>query len=654
MDLIYADENKIEIGVIPEYEFDIAFGSDENDFELTLDVSSHCCKAGYYIYIEDTEYGGIVDKIEIDTSAGTVIYTGRSWHGIIEKKVIEPPEGQDYKIVSGEANSILKALIADLSLDDLFTASSMESSINILYQFDRYTPAYTGILKMLLANDGKLQITHKSGKVILEAIPLYDYSNDEEWDSSQLSFSITKDLRPVNHLICLGGGNLKERHVIHLFMDENKGLQPYTMTDDPLSNADYILNKSKQVMEGIDEVSEVYDYSNAQDVFNYILLKTAPANWDKLYPDYYEKNGDDFKKLERQYADVYELLVGEPWDWSFVYPNYYCKDGTGYKQLSQEYTDVFQPLTSQPAEWASYYKNYYYKSGTKYKSVSGVEKTDYKIQKSQPKDWKKNYGDYKYYYSDGVTIEYKSVSGVTKYKYQLQTIQPSDWKTKYKSYFYKEPVYIYYYTEKVFNTGAKKWEKKILPYSQPQEEIKSRTFVRKYLKKEVQSYIYENLSLEKAPKWRTGTYYTKTSYQVAPTWKKNTYYTEVTSIVAPVWKSGMYYQQQSAESVPQWQKNKYYRLNKNVEQIPEWKSNTYYEQRIDNYADLVANGIERLKELNASDSISIQLDATQSYDINDIIGTTENQTGISVYQPITKKIVKIKDHVETVEYKTGG
>lgn len=73
MDLIYADENKIEIGVIPEYELDIAFGSDENDFELTLDVSSHCCKAGYYIYIEDTEYGGIVDKIEIDTSAGTVI-----------------------------------------------------------------------------------------------------------------------------------------------------------------------------------------------------------------------------------------------------------------------------------------------------------------------------------------------------------------------------------------------------------------------------------------------------------------------------------------------------------------------------------------------------------------------------------------------------
>lgn len=63
------------------------------------------------------------------------------------------------------------------------------------------------------------------------------------------------------------------------------------MTDDPLSNADYILNKSKQVMEGIDEVSEVYDYSNAQDVFNYILLKTAPANWDKLYPDYYEKMG---------------------------------------------------------------------------------------------------------------------------------------------------------------------------------------------------------------------------------------------------------------------------------------------------------------------------------------------------------------------------
>ena len=45
MDLIYADENKIEIGVLPEYEFDIAFGmfpriAAKPDIIFTLKIQS--------------------------------------------------------------------------------------------------------------------------------------------------------------------------------------------------------------------------------------------------------------------------------------------------------------------------------------------------------------------------------------------------------------------------------------------------------------------------------------------------------------------------------------------------------------------------------------------------------------------------------------
>lgn len=654
MDLIYADENGIEIGIIPDYKFDIAFGNEENNFELTLDMAFHCCKKGYYVYIEDTEYGGIVDKIKVDTNAQTVVYEGRSWHGIIEKKIIEPPQGQNYKIVSGEANGILKNLIVDLSLGDLFIASEAKSAIDIFYQFSRYTSAYTGILNMLIVHDGKLKITHTNGKVLLEAVPLYNYSNDEEWNAEQLNFTIVKDYGTVNHLICLGSGDLRKRHVIHLFTDKNKGIRPYAITDTPLSDSDYILDESQQIIKGIDEVTEVYDYSNAQDTFNYILLKSIPADWYINYPNFYKKDGEEFKRLEREYADIYELLLGAPSDWSHSYLNYFYREETDYKQLSQKYTSAYKVINTQPSDWENGYNNYYSNTDGSYKKVSGVEKKDYIMQNVQPLDWENNYGDYKYYYSDGVTIEYKSVSGVTKYKYQLQTIQPSDWKTKYKSYFYKEPVYIYYYTEKTFNTGSKKWEKKVLPYSQPQAEIKTKTFIRKYLKKEVQSYIYKNLSLKKAPKWAANTYYTKISYQIAPTWKKNTYYTETASIVAPEWKAETYYQDTLVEDIPEWQPNKYYRLLKNVEQPPIWKSNTYYEERVDSYADLVANGIKKLKELCDCDSVSTVLYATQKYDINDIIGDTEINTGISVYQPITKKIVKIENGIETIEYKTGG
>lgn len=43
MDLIYTNVNREDVGVLKDYAFDLAFGSDENDFELTLDINQHCC-----------------------------------------------------------------------------------------------------------------------------------------------------------------------------------------------------------------------------------------------------------------------------------------------------------------------------------------------------------------------------------------------------------------------------------------------------------------------------------------------------------------------------------------------------------------------------------------------------------------------------------
>jgi hypothetical protein len=44
MDLIYTNTRLEDVGVLKDYTFDLAFGSDENDFEVTIDSSKHCCQ----------------------------------------------------------------------------------------------------------------------------------------------------------------------------------------------------------------------------------------------------------------------------------------------------------------------------------------------------------------------------------------------------------------------------------------------------------------------------------------------------------------------------------------------------------------------------------------------------------------------------------
>lgn len=240
------DPNKEDIGVLKDYILDMAFGSDENNFECTVSASNNVCEAGFYLYAEGTEYGGIIDSINVDTESETVIYKGRTWHGILESKVFEPDAGNDYLVVSGEANSVLSTLISRMGLADLFKVSGDASGINISYKMNRYISGYIGILKMLKANGAKLNVIFKNGFVELSAEPFVDYSKDEQFDTDQISFTIEKNYKPINHVICLGQGDLKDRRVIHLYADgvgNISGTQTFT---------------------GVDEVCVTYDNSNAE------------------------------------------------------------------------------------------------------------------------------------------------------------------------------------------------------------------------------------------------------------------------------------------------------------------------------------------------------------------------------------------------------
>ena len=255
MDLIHEDSNHTMLGTLERYELDLAFGSDENDFECTMAISDHCCSTGDYLAMTDvvdghikyTEYGGRIDGVSVDTGNETVTYSGRTWHGILAKKILCPDAGQDYLVLSGDANEVLAFLIQRIGLKDLFEASDHKAGITIKsYQMDRYIDAYTGIRKMLKCAGAKLAMYYCDGKVHLSVVPLVDYSQDEEWDSDQMNFQISSNERPVNHLICLGKGDLSERMVRHLYMDAQGNIS------------------RTQTFTGVDEVTETYDYSSVE------------------------------------------------------------------------------------------------------------------------------------------------------------------------------------------------------------------------------------------------------------------------------------------------------------------------------------------------------------------------------------------------------
>lgn len=199
-DLIITDSARKPIASLDDYELDLAYGSDENDFKLTCLPQP---AAGSLIMMDGTEYGGMVTVRNTDGSV-----EGPTWHGMLSRRILQPDAGKDYLTVSGNAATILNTLFKRIGLDSLFTADASTVTIGG-WQFDRYTDAYTGVTKMLTANNAKLRLTWLDGHVHAIAKPVDHYG--DTIDSDLLVFQASLDSQPVNHLIGLGQGDLHDR-----------------------------------------------------------------------------------------------------------------------------------------------------------------------------------------------------------------------------------------------------------------------------------------------------------------------------------------------------------------------------------------------------------------------------------------------------------
>lgn len=248
MDLIYTNANRADQGILKTHAFDLSFGSSENDFELILGAKEPVLEYGAFAYIEGTEYGGEVDSMKTNTNGETITYKGRTWHGIINSKVIEPDTGESHLVVSGDANEILQGLIARLGLSELFVAVDNLSGVNIPeYKFKRYCKAYDGIMAMLAKNGAKLKIAWKGRYVYLSAEPIADYT-ESPVDGDTATLTVEHYEKKVNHLICLGRGESVEREIIHLYVDQFGRIG------------------SVQYYTGLDEITETYENTNVESI----------------------------------------------------------------------------------------------------------------------------------------------------------------------------------------------------------------------------------------------------------------------------------------------------------------------------------------------------------------------------------------------------
>lgn len=247
-DVIIADDKLTPYASVSQVTLDWACGTDENDFELTIDdPDAPEIEHGWYFWIDGSDVGGrIIDRrVTVSGGVSTTTWIGQSWTGMLAAKILQPDANQDYLTVSGKLPDILKNLLKRIGLDTVFTVDSSDASTlsNWMFQNPRYVDAYTGLRTLLASCGRRLDFKASGNKILLGIVPVQTIANTI--DSDLVDFKAETNRRAPNHLIGLGSQELKNRLVVNYFADAT-GVVSQTQT-----------------LVGADEVCATYDYSNA-------------------------------------------------------------------------------------------------------------------------------------------------------------------------------------------------------------------------------------------------------------------------------------------------------------------------------------------------------------------------------------------------------
>lgn len=226
MDFTVTDTEGREKGFLEHCGVEIVLGTD-NDFEIKIqsslyDADKHSKNCRFFC--PDTEYGGLIRSPHPVTSENIVKLTGPTWRGLLNQRAINPVKNT-YVYLDGEANSLLSGYIRKLGLSEIFSVSSEDSGIVFHnYKVPLQTmllDAFNGALEEL---DARIEIRYIQGSandkgyVLLRAVPITDHSeNIELSEDGSVKLDILDYKNGVNHLICLGKGELQDRLQVDLY-----------------------------------------------------------------------------------------------------------------------------------------------------------------------------------------------------------------------------------------------------------------------------------------------------------------------------------------------------------------------------------------------------------------------------------------------------
>ena len=169
-----------------------------------------------------------------------------TWRGLLDKHILMPDGAQNLK-VSGRLDKGITSLINKTDLSNYFIAAINYQEVNIT--LDRHVSLMKSLEKIAKETNKKVVISYKKekatekGSVQIDVQDINDFSSLFELSQdNKLEFRITQNRGGVNHLICLGKGELADRDIVHLYVDDDGSISQH-------SKAYY----------GIDEIAEVYD-----------------------------------------------------------------------------------------------------------------------------------------------------------------------------------------------------------------------------------------------------------------------------------------------------------------------------------------------------------------------------------------------------------
>lgn len=251
MELIVADSAGKTLFPLSDFELDMDSGwgdGVDNTFDLIVrDASAPLPEAAWRVYADGTEMGGRVERFELKTgrASSELHWTGSTWSGVLAKRLLWPDAGQDYLTLAGDANAVLRQVVARLGLGSFFSVPDGDAGVSVSYRCSRDVPDAWTNLRLAMRSAGlRLDARWVDGSCRLQAAKVTDWRG--RVDSDLVDFDLSSDLLVTNHLKAAGKGELASRQVVDVYADNRGNVG------------------TSKAMAGVFELEEYYDANNSE------------------------------------------------------------------------------------------------------------------------------------------------------------------------------------------------------------------------------------------------------------------------------------------------------------------------------------------------------------------------------------------------------